>query len=450
MRLPRLRRAIPGVVAALCAAQSPREVTAEGWLRKGPWLMDLRPTGVVVMAERRVAGPMEVRAVPLLANDGGVGREVTVRASQAFTLHELPLEGLRPGTRYRYTVSGAGIPDVSGTFGTPPLEPAPFRFVIYGDTRTQASTHRAVIEAIRRDAPEFVIHTGDLVEDGRHEDDWQEFFEIEAPLLRDTVFVPVIGNHEIIQPMSNGIENYRRYVHVAVQPGAPTGELDGTFQYANARFILANSFDDWSGPARTWLQRELVRARQEGPDDWLVVVMHWGPRSSGPHGDNDMLRENGVDAMLRDQHVDLVIAGHDHDYERGDDDGLRYIVSGGGGAPLYYREAERRATRSFAAEHHFIRVDVDRDHMSFVTMRPNGAVLDRAVLDHRGWQTSAATPEPSRAPVIAPNTGNVPPPTRDDFVEMLKFAPLGALVVALGWWARRRARREDAPPDHDA
>ena len=54
------------------------------------------------------------------------------------------------------------------------------------------SQSRAVgmVEAARREGPDFVVHTGDLVEDGRELDLWQEFFSIEAPLLRQTIFVP--------------------------------------------------------------------------------------------------------------------------------------------------------------------------------------------------------------------------------------------------------------------
>jgi hypothetical protein len=205
--------------------------------------MDLRTDSVVVMAERRRPGRLEVRAVPQGPGgdlDGGVA--VSARAGVDATLHELTLSGLRPGTRYRYEVTGPDVEPAGGTFGTAPTEAVPFRFVIYGDTRSQVRPHVAVVEAIRREGPEFVVHTGDLVEDGRDEDDWQHFFEIEAPLLRVAPFVPVIGNHEIALPFSNGTDNYRRYVHVT--PGGPSEELDSVLRYGNVRFVLANSYDD--------------------------------------------------------------------------------------------------------------------------------------------------------------------------------------------------------------
>lgn len=420
---------------AACAAAAP--AWAVDPLAKGPWLMDLRTDSVVVMAERRRLGRLTVRAVPQGPGGDLPDGAVEARAGVDATVHELTLSGLRPGTRYRYEVSGADVTTAGGSFGTAPVEAVPFRFVIYGDTRSQPRPHAAVVEAIRREGPEFVVHTGDLVEDGRDERGWQQFFAIEAPLLRVTPFVPVIGNHEIAHPYSNGTDNYRRYVHVA--PGGPSEELDSVLRYGNARFVLANSYEDWSGPARAWLDRELARARREGPDDWLFVAMHWGPRSSGPHGDNELVAQAGIDAILRRHRVDLVISGHDHAYERGDDEGLRYIVSGGAGAPLYRRHDERPMTRAFASEHHYVRVEVERERVRFTALRPDGTTIERATLRHEGWTDTAMVirqPPPPAAARISPAA----PATPEDWTWLWKVAPVMLAVAALGAWLRRRGR----------
>ncbi len=406
-------------------------------LAKGPWLMDLRTDSVVVMAERRSTGRLAVTAVPQGPGGDLATGSVTARAGVDALLHELTLSGLQPGTRYRYEVSAPDVEPVGGTFGTAPTTPGPFRFIIYGDTRSHARPHAAVVDAIRREAGEFAVHTGDLVEDGRDEDDWQRFFDIEAPLLRSTPFVPVIGNHEIAVQFSSGIDNYRRYVHVA--PGGPSAELDSVFRYGNTRFVLANSYDDWSGAARDWLDRELSRARSEGPDDWLFVVMHWGARSSGPHGDNRLVERAGVDTILRRHRVDLLISGHDHAYERGDDRGLRFMVSGGGGAPLYEREQVRAMTRVFASEHHYVRAEVERERIVFTTLRPDGTALDRATLHHGGWtDMNAVEPEqPRPRPPAAPPEPPTPP---EDWTWLWKVVPALAAVGGGAWWLRRRSR----------
>lgn len=426
-------------LAALACALATPLARAEGGLRKGPWLMGLRTDAVVVLAERDHAGPLRVTARAVAGDAGAAAPSGVVQADDPTStdLHEVTLSGLSPGTRYAYEVSGPGVAPVGGTFTTPPVRAAPFRFEIYGDTRSSPAPHRAVIEAVLREGPDFAIHTGDLVEDGRDLSLWQEFFEIEAPLLRSVPFVPVIGNHEIVRPMSSGVDNYRRYVHF--DPSGPSAELDAVFRFANARFILANSYDDWTGEARDWLSRELDRARREGPDDWLFVVTHWGPRSSGPHGDNDLFRDAGVDRLLRRARVDLVISGHDHAYERGDDEGIRYMVSGGGGAPLYSQRAFRGTSKVFRSVHHHVRVDVEGDHAAFTAMRPDGTVIDHATLRHDGWSDMRREPPPAQA-AAQPAAPAPPEGPWADWATLAKFAPLGGLVVALSWWARRRAR----------
>lgn len=414
---------------------------AEGGLRKGPWLMDLRPGSVVVMAERSAPGPLEVRAVPLprAGETGDGGAALVVRETASRTLHELRLDGLVPDTRYRYTLRGPGVTPQDGEFASAPIpgSAVPFRFAIYGDTRSQERPHRAVVEALVREGPAFAIHTGDLVEDGRNEGHWQRFFEIEAPLLRHVPFVPVIGNHEIVRPLSSGIENYRRYVHVT--PDGPMPELDYVFRYGNTRFVLANSYDDWTGVAREWLEGELARARREAPNDWLFVVMHWGPRSSGPHGDNELLHLAGIDRILRRHRVDLVIAGHDHIYERGDDEGIRYLVTGGGGAPLYYRATQRAATRVFALAHHYIRAEVERDFVRFTALRPDGTEVDRATLRRDGWEDLRPAPSPPDLPAPPTAPGPPPPPPSAPDTTLWKALPLALIVALGGWWLRRRS-----------
>ncbi|MFO0624971.1 MAG: metallophosphoesterase [Polyangiales bacterium] len=417
-----MRRAL-----ALSLALSAPSVFAQVPLRKGPWVMDPQAGSVVVLAERASPGGLRVTATPV---DADAGPAVTAESARG-TLHELRLTGLRDGARYRYTVEGDGVAPAQGSFSTLPRTPVPFRFVIYGDTRSSETHHRAAVAAARREGPDFVVHTGDLVEDGRELALWQEFFAIEAPLLRETIFVPVIGNHEIVRPGSPGIENYRRYVHVSAD--GPSPELDYTFRYGNTRFVLANAYDDWDGEARAWLDRELSRARAEGPDDWLFVVMHWGPRSSGPHGDNPFLAESGVNALLRRHRVDLVIAGHDHLYERGDHDRVRYMVSGGGGAPLYRRRSARDGVIAYASAHHIVRVDVERAKVTFTAVGPDGVPIDRGVLTHDGWEDG---PRPT-PPAITPHEGpSIPPPAEDPYYIPKVLAAVLA-VGGLAWWARR-------------
>ena len=379
-----LRSTVRSVLTTACALVgllAPGEAQANEGIRKGPWLMAPRVGGITVMVERERPGPVTVRAWELVPAGERIPEPITVTDPGTTTMHELHVTGLTPGGRYRYEVSGPDVSTSEGTFNAMPDGFVPFRFVLYGDTRSDHRAHAATMRAISREGADFVVHTGDLVGDGRREDHWQRFFSIERDVLRNAVWLPVVGNHELHRPSRVGIENFRRYVHC--DEDSPRPELDYTMRYGNVRMVLANAFEDWSSTRmRTWLDGQLSRARAEGPDDFLLVVLHWGMHSSGPHGENGNLRAANLGELFRRYRVDLVVAGHDHIYERGEERGLRYMVTGGSGAPLYKHATTRHYTQVFARQHHYVRVDVERDALSFVALRPDGSVLDRFTIRH--------------------------------------------------------------------
>ncbi|MFO0605961.1 MAG: metallophosphoesterase [Polyangiales bacterium] len=451
-------------IPAACAAAlslAPSVATAEEGIRKGPWLMSPRVGGVTVLVERQRPGPVTVRAWELVPEGDPEPQPITVNDGAETALHELRLAGLTPGGRYRYEVSGPGLETARGTFNTMPDAFVPFRFVLYGDTRSDHRSHAATMRAIGREGADFVVHTGDLVGDGRREEHWQRFFTIERDVLRNAAWVPVVGNHELHRPSRVGIENFRRYVHC--EEDSPRPELDYTLRYGNVRLVMANAFDNWAAPRmRAWLDGQLTRARAEGPEDFLLVVLHWGMHSSGPHGENGNLRGAGLADLFRRHNVDLVVAGHDHIYERGEERGLRYMVTGGSGAPLYKHATTRPYTQVFARQHHYVRVDVERDALSLVALRPDGSVLDRFTIRHpnararvratagaarRSWPVLEDPPEPSHRVT----TVTAPPPqsclcgapglgrsgTADARGTTLALALSGGLALA---FSRRRRR----------
>ena len=59
-----MRRSTAILLSLLCSVGASR-AWADGGLRKGPWLMDLRRDSIVVMAERSRPGPLHVTARPL-------------------------------------------------------------------------------------------------------------------------------------------------------------------------------------------------------------------------------------------------------------------------------------------------------------------------------------------------------------------------------------------------
>jgi hypothetical protein len=82
----------------------------------------------------------------------------------------------------------------------------------------------------------------------------------------------------------------------------------------------------------------LRRALITSTAPWRIAVFHQPAYSCSRHGSTPEVDEQWLPLLAGDG-VDVVLNGHDHAYQRfGPLDGTTYIVSGGGGAPLYHED----------------------------------------------------------------------------------------------------------------
>jgi acid phosphatase type 7 len=409
---------------------------AGGRITKGPWMQHVTPTSAVVRVEVEPPAPVTLEvglSAAVGSTDAGAGSVIESR--EVRSLHTILVKGLEPGTRYPFTVRAHGGPKY-GAITTAPADASgeAFRFLVYGDNRTDDAAHAAVVRAMVASASSFLVNTGDMVEHGGSASQWQTFFDIEASLTRERPIFAVVGNHELVEGAG---ADYVRYFGPAELPKAivapaPTitgvplhdagvlplslDQLSGTFRWSNARFFMINGMVSYtSGPTRAWLDQVLAESDAEPGLVWRIVVVHHGLRSSGPHGDNKLLQEANVADVLRAHKVDLVISGHDHIYERGFADGLSYLVSGGGGAPVYRIKKAEPTSRRYESVRHFVEASVSPAAIQFMATRPDGSTIERCALRKgEGWDcdgekkdagseavpsvASAAPGAPERAP----------------------------------------------------
>jgi 3',5'-cyclic AMP phosphodiesterase CpdA len=313
-----------GAIAAIAAVAPVAHADAPRML-KGPYLQDLAPTSITVMWQLDQAAPARV-----VVDGPGGPRALEVAAAR---IGEATIDRLTPSSRYRYRVEVAGH-GWTGEFATAPEvgTDVPFSFIVVGDTRSGVDAHRRVVERIAQEVPDFVLGTGDMVDDGYRQDEWQQFFEIESVLLRDNVYFPAVGNHDR-QGRGRTADSYRAYFSVPDNGGDT--ERYYAFSYAAARFLVldSNEYSFALSDQTAWLERELIAARQDPAVHHVFAVMHHPPFSVALHGGSRDLRERWAPLFEKYQ-VTAVFSGHDHVYERAEHNGIRYFVSGGGGAPL--------------------------------------------------------------------------------------------------------------------
>lgn len=359
-----------GITVIVAWASGASAGHASNPFRKGPYLQHVRQRGITIQWQAESPLPATV-SLP----DATPPRTVTLEPAE---IGAVTIDGLKPGHRYRYVVTIAGH-RATGELTTAPMAGAPFSFVVFGDSRANAVTHRAVVERIRAEVPDFVLETGDMVDDGLSERSWQQFFDVEHDLMRDTVVFPAIGNHDRQGP-HRSVDNFRRYF--SVPDSAPDGERYYSFSYGNSRFIVldSNVYSFALTDQTAWLGSELAAARVDSTVEHVFVVMHHPPFSVSLHGGNEALRQVWTPLFAR-YRVDAVFSGHDHVYSRASHDGVRYFVSGGAGASLYPRarrpsSIDREATRYFERVNHYLRVYVVGGFVEVTAVRVDGSVIE--------------------------------------------------------------------------
>lgn len=332
----------------------------------GPYVMLTAPQSALVAFR---AQPPGYARVEWSADDGQKG---TVAAGvEHGDLYSAQLEKLPVGPKIDYKVfvddklRGAG----SFRMGLPPGE-SKFSFAVFGDTRTNHQVHRAVIDAVVKQNPAFYLHTGDMVEFGGDPEQWLLYFGIERPLMEHAPILPAIGNHDL---GNRGYYNRYFFLDVWTQ-----GERYFVTDWGNVRFVALDLNVVCGGCS----QYEFVRrALEQGAAKKMLMVMflHYPPYSSGAHGSNLELRKV-MGELAKRYGVELVITGHDHDYERTKSiDGTTYIVSGSAGATIR-PVMPHDFTAHARTEPHFVMVDVDGDKLAVRAINLKGEVFDSVVI----------------------------------------------------------------------
>jgi hypothetical protein len=136
--------------------------------------------------------------------------------------------------------------------------------------------------------------------------------------------------------------------------------------------------------------------------------MHHPPFSISLHGGASDLRERWTPLFEKYQ-VSAVFSGHDHVYERAEHEGIRYFVSGGGGAPLYPKRPKSNpidleAVKKFERVFHYLRVTVTGQRIEVTGVRVDGTTIETTT-----W-TEGAAPKPV-PPVTTTSEAGGPAPT---------------------------------------
>jgi predicted phosphodiesterase len=343
------------------------------WEEREPQPLVVGPYAMVVgVTDALVAFRHSGRVRPIVeweSEDGARGSAPTTREDD---LYSAVLRDLPRGQRVTYRVLVDGKELARGSLrASRPADQPKFRFAAFGDTRTNHQVHRAVIESVAREDIDFFLHTGDMVERGGKPEQWKTFFQIERELMARAPIVPAIGNHDL-----GNRGYYERYFFLDTWSN---GRSYFVTDWGNLRVISLDVTIICERRCSQYIAVEKALSEGAAADKLMVMFLHNPPYSSGAHGSNMRLREV-LGSLAKRYGVELVITGHDHNYERTKPmDGTTYVVSGSAGAPVR-PVLPSDFTASARTEPHYLLVDVDVNHLALRAVNLRGEVFDDALI----------------------------------------------------------------------
>jgi hypothetical protein len=257
-------------------------------------------------------------------------------------------------------------------------------FAAVGDTgtggRQAVAVARQMALGYQRHPYGLVSHLGDICYYGRIESRFDDvFLRPYGPLIEAGVEVELaIGNHDGDVHFSDArlqaIDTELRLL------GTPARYYRSTHGPADF-FYLDSSRPGLFGEGRSEQLAWLEGALESSTAQWKIVCMHHPPYSSGRHGPTPGADEVLVPVLERHA-VDLVLAGHDHHYERSVPiDGITYVVSGGGAKLTPVRPS--RTTAAAASALQYLHVDIAGDRLTGRCLRADGRLIDAFTLRAR-------------------------------------------------------------------
>ena len=388
------RRDFLAAASILCL---PKRLRAATLLRR-PYLQNVQANQASVLWTTDTPGNGTVTATS--PRHGSVTASATMQAFQpsetglasAFYQFRADLAGLAPATAYTYSVTMDGHPLATNPqeFVLQTAPPEGFSFLVLGDSGACSNEQEALVGLMAAEPGiSMVVHVGDLAyPDGAFAEFESGYYGMNEPLMSRLPFFSIPGNHEY------NTANAAPYLAGIATPacGVPAADEGRyySFDWGCAHFAAVDSnllATASAGRMLAWLDADLSATRQP----WRIVFLHHTPYPTGFHlGDPVCIAVQKLVTPIVERHgVQMVLAGHEHAYERthplaggqpaapGAPSTL-YVVSGGGGGALESVGASPLCALALDV-FHYLRIDV-AETLTISAVGLDGKTFDRVTL----------------------------------------------------------------------
>ena len=230
---------------------------------------------------------------------------------------------LMPNTAYVYRIcdEGAGICTSEMSLITADASAGAFTFVHASDSQEGVTEFGRVLSAVLGRA-DFIIHTGDVVQNTKYEDEWYEMLEGNSELVSSIPIMAISGNHETTYSTHGSYETDKHFNNNIPEQTTTRLGYYYSFIYGSVKFIMLNTNDLTGNQLKPEQYDWLIEELTSNTATWTIVAMHNPLYSVGKYGANPdrnaialALREQ-LQGIFADYGVDLVLQAHDHAISR--------------------------------------------------------------------------------------------------------------------------------------
>jgi acid phosphatase type 7 len=307
-------------VAILCT------ITIRAQVTRQPYLQVSTPESIVV---RWQTGTGVIGKIFYGTSLASLNQNITESENEEI-YHEVKIPGLKPGTKYYYSVDGSTKGNEDLYFITAPEKGSstPVRIWVisdFGQTTTADNPRR--FETINQWKifnnnslhSNFVLSLGDQTEDDAIYQIQHNYFSLLENVFKNSPLYTTIGNHDNHDSLVNYVRTYT-IPSEAEAGGIPShSKKYYSFNYSNIHVVVLCSeiYNDAEFKTQTeWLKKDLEGNRS----GWLIACMHQPLHSGGYHPSDKVetaqKRRDSWLSLLEDHGVDVILQGHNHVYER--------------------------------------------------------------------------------------------------------------------------------------
>ncbi|HET9654343.1 MAG TPA: fibronectin type III domain-containing protein [Kineosporiaceae bacterium] len=325
--------------AATTARSATTSAAGTAAIARGPLLSNVTATSAVVSWWTNIPTTGRIGY-----GVGSTGSNTATDPQGSVLHHMVKLSGLAPGTTYQYAVTSAASTGSSATrsasFSTAAPAGRTFSFAAIGDFGGASSGEQQNATAIAAAGTSFIQTLGDNVypSSGFIDPNFATTYsDVDARFFKQ--FGTAVMSQPLL-PMNGNKERYSDGQFWQDFPMLGANHAWYSYDWGNAHITVMDSEEpvDPASPQYAFLQQDLAA---HASSTWRIVTVHKPPHSSTSANSSYKLGQQYLVPLFDQYHVQLVLSGNSHNYERSrqlkggavvSSGGTTYVVSGGGGS----------------------------------------------------------------------------------------------------------------------